>query len=189
MLWVIEHLEPLSKWVQLEYSHCSKIVGKKNLLFANAVNKEEQKFLKKIGKVEEKSAIELFPNEEIIVLEPQAEKRLAREDFKKYGKIIIGGILGEATPAGRTQELITSKLKKAVPRNLGAEQFSIDGAAFMAKKIQEGAEKDLGVLKEPEIEFNEGHSTVLHYSIPVFRGKPIFTPGLVKYVASEESWE
>ncbi len=189
MLYIIEHLEPLSKWVKLEYAHCSKIVGKKNLLFTNVVNKEEQGFLKDLGSVEEKSIIELFPKEEIIVLEPQAETRLQKDDFKKYKKIIIGGILGEAEPAGRTQELITSRLKKAVPRNLGAEQFSIDGATFVASKIQKGEKKDLGVLKEPEIEFGEGHSTVLHYSIPVFKGKPIFTPGLIEYAQSEESWE
>ena len=189
MLYIIEHLEPLSKWVKLEYEHCSKIVGKENLLFTNIVNKEEQEFLKRLGKVEEKSVIELFSREEIIVLEPQAKTRLQKDDFKKYKKIIIGGILGEAEPSGRTMELITSKLKKGVQRNLGADQFSIDGATFVAKKIQEGEEKDLGVLKEPEIEFEEGHSTVLHYAIPVFRGKPIFTPGLVEYVQSDESWD
>lgn len=189
MLWVIEHIEPLSKWVKLEYAHCSKIVGKKNLLFANVTNKAELEFLKKIGRVEEKSVLDLFQKEKVIVLEPQAEKKLGRGDFKKYRKIIIGGILGEAEPSGRTLELITSKLKKAIPRNLGPLQFSIDGAAFVAKKIEVEEEKDLGVLNELEIEFSEGHSTVLHYAIPVFKGKPIFTPGLVEYVRSEESWE
>lgn len=188
MIWVIEHLEPLSKWVKLEYMHCPKILGKKKLIFTNVKDAKEAAFLKKLGKVEEKSATELFANEKIIVLEPQAEKRLNYGDFKKCGKILIGGILGEAQPAGRTNALITSKLKNAAPRNIGIHQFSVDGAAFVAKKIHEMAEKDLGVLINPEIELSDMHSIELHYAIPVFKGEIIFTPGLVKYIKKEESW-
>ncbi len=189
MLWIIEHLENLSEWVKLEYAHCSKVLGKRNLLFTNVKNPEEKKILKKWGKVEEKSATELFANEEIIVLEPTAHgSMLKAEDFKKYKKILIGGILGDAIPRSRTQELITSKLKKAVPRNIGSYQFSIDGAAFVSRKIQLGEEKDLGILNQPEIELSDEHSIELHYAIPVFRGKIIFTPGLVNWLKKDESW-
>jgi len=188
MLWIIEHLENLSEWVKLEYSHCSKICGRKNLLFANVRAESERNFLKRFGKVSEKSATELFAEEKIIVLEPKAEKFLAADDFKKYKKILIGGILGDFPPRGRTEELITSKLKNSVPRSLGNYQFSVDGAAFAAKKIQLRQKKDLGILNQPEIELSDEHSIELHYAVPVFRGKIIFTPGLVEWLKREESW-
>ncbi|HIK00115.1 TPA: hypothetical protein H1016_01070 [archaeon] len=189
MLWVIEHLENLSEWVKLEYAHCSRIIGKRNLLFTNVRAETERSFLRKFGKVEEKSAVELFAKEKIIVLEPRAGKFLAGGDFKKYKNILIGRMLGDFPQRGRTFELLTSKLKNAVPRSLGNYQFSIDGAAFVARKIQLKQEKDLGILNQPEIELSDEHSIELHYAVPVFKGKIIFTPGLVSYLKNEESWE
>ena len=57
-MFVIEHLEPkLSKWVLIEYSHISKIIGKRNLIFTN-VRKSSEK-LNKIGKTERKKISEL----------------------------------------------------------------------------------------------------------------------------------
>src|SRR3989344_9227330 len=189
MVYVIEHLEDLSEWVKLEYAHCSKILGKRNLFFTNVKNPKEKNILKKFGQVEEKSATEIFGNEKIIVLDPKAKgQRLTASDFKKYKNILIGGILGDAVPRGRTSELLTSKLKNAVPRNIGSYQFSIDGAAFVSRKIQLEQEKDLGILNQPEISLSDKHSIELHYAIPVFKGKPIFTPGLVEWMKKEESW-
>ncbi len=190
MLWVIEHLENLSEWVKLEYAHCSKIIGRKNLLFTNVRAANERKVLGRWGGVDARSATEIFEKEKIIVLEPKAQgSMLTATDFKKHKKILIGGILGDFPARGRTQELITSKLKNSVPRSLGIYQFSIDGAAFVARKIQLKQEKELGILNQPEIELNDEHSIELHYAVPVFRGKLIFTPGLVDYLKREESWE
>lgn len=182
MQYIIEHLEPdISEWLGLEYKHCAQIVGK-DILFTN-VRGGDREFCQELGPVDERSCTEFV--EQAIVLDPKAEKFLEPEDFGKYGAIIIGGILGDKVPRGRTEKEITSRME-CVPRSLGHRQLSVDGAVFVAKRVEEGTRiDDQEVAYEPEIEIEPGYTVTLGYAVPVQAGKAVFTPGLLGYLARD----
>ncbi|MGQ4832390.1 MAG: hypothetical protein ACP6IS_00665 [Candidatus Asgardarchaeia archaeon] len=180
---IIEHFPPLSKWLYLEYKHSSEIVGKDNLIFTNVKKKSERKKLENLGEVFSKSIIDLKENfPRLVVMDPQAEKTLTTSDFKVFSYFVVGGILGDYPPRGRTYEYITSKLN-VESRNLGPKQMSIDSAILVMKLIEYGMKiEDIEFSDELEIQFNEFESVVLPFAYPIIRGKVIITPGLIEYL-------
>lgn len=170
----------MSKWLLIEYEHASLIVGKEDLAFTNV--KRGFKTLEKFGKVYKESAIELFDNERVIVLDPRADKLLEPSDFNDVECVIVGGILGDHPPRGRTFTLITSRMKRARARSLGNRQFSIDGAIYVALKVAQGARlNDVPVadgltLKCGDLEIH------LPFSYPLVNGKPVISPKLIDYL-------
>lgn len=179
---IIEHCEPnLSEWLILEYKHSVKIWGK-NTIFTNVKDKKTNNILKTISKTEKKNAKELLKNKKCIILDPQSKKTLKTNDFTNLDAIIIGGILGYKKPRGRTKKLISDKYRFQT-RNIGKIQLTIDGAAFVAKKIARGNSlKELEIAYELEIIHDPIHSTILPFGYPIFNNKPVITPGLVEYI-------
>jgi len=184
MLFVIEHLEPkLSEWIHIEYSHAAQIVGRKRLLITNVKKKGEFRKLVKIAGVERKRACELFKQRELIVLDPRARKKLSPTEMRGSGVIVIGGILGEEPPLGRTRELLTRTLPRASARNIGKGQFAIDGATYVAKQVSEGKSlEEIPVQHGLEIQISEVHSTFLPYTFPFVRDKPLISRELIAYL-------
>ncbi len=184
MLFVIEHLElKLSEWLHIEYSHAAQIVGRKRLLITNVKKRGELCKLVEIARVERKPARELFKQRELIVLDPRARKKLSPTDMRSRGVIVVGGILGEDPPLGRTRELLTRTLPRAPARNLGKEQFAIDGAIYMAKRVGEGKSLEkVPVQHGLEIQISEVHSTFLPYAFPLVGRKPLISRELIAYL-------
>lgn len=187
-LFVIEHLEPkMSKWLLYEYTHASQIAGKKHLMFTNVKGKRDAAELYKLGMVEERSAIEIFKPEKVIVLDPNAEQPLKPQDFKGIEAIIVGGILGDNPPKGRTFRLITKRFQKATARNLGKPQFSIDGAIYVAKLVSQGTPLEkIRVKKGLTLKLNENAEIYLPYAYPLKNGKPVISRKLIAYLCSEQ---
>ncbi|MEM2321388.1 MAG: SAM-dependent methyltransferase [Candidatus Bathyarchaeia archaeon] len=187
MLFVIEHLEPeISKWLYLEYKHASKIVGEDRLVFTN-VKKEDVNILSNLGIVKSESFIEIFNQRKVVILDPKAKERIKPEDLEKKEAIIIGGILGDHPPRGRTRKLITLRAPEAAARNLGKGQFSIDGAVYIAKMICEGFRlEDIPIKRGLYIKINERAEVHLPYVYPLKDGKPVVSEELLKYLVSEE---
>ena len=183
MLFVIENLEPkLSEWLYIEYSHSARIVGK-NLLITNVRNRSEFKKLSKIASVERKSAGKLFLQDEMVLLDPLARKTLSPSDLNRKKVVLIGGILGDNPPSGRTKELLTKKLLRATVRNIGKYQFAIDGAVFVAKQVSMGKSlRDIPVQMGLEIEIAKGYSISLPYAFPLVKGKPLISRKLIEYL-------
>lgn len=184
---IIEHCEPvLSTWLLLEYKYASKLIGKRNLIFSNVKNLAKGK-LQRIGTTFSESIAKLpFKKSELIVLDPKARKPLKASDLKSNPVLVVGGILGEAIPLGRTHEFITKKIRNVKARNLGKAQFSIDGAILVAKLIEGG--KKLSEIKaslNPEIKIRKNHSIQLGYAVPVIGKKLKITPGLIKYLKKD----
>lgn len=188
MLFVIEHLEPkVSKWLYYEYEHASRIVGKDRLMFTNVKREGDVKILSSLGTVRKESFIEIFDQEKIVILDPQAEEELKPKDLEGMEAIIIGGILGDHPPRGRTKKLITSRAPKAIARNIGKEQFSIDGAVYVARMVSEGCElKDIPVKVGLVIKISDKAEIYLPYAYPLRDGKPVVSEDLLRYLASEE---
>ncbi|USH00282.1 hypothetical protein K1720_02055 [Thermococcus argininiproducens] len=177
---VIEHLEEISEWLWLEYSHVSKWWGNK-LIFTN-VREDEREKLAKLGSVVSESVVRFpFDRSKIIVLDLQAEEELKPEDIEEDTIIIVGGILGDAVPKGRTKEFITSRMEGVKVRHIGKPQYSIDGASIVAKLIADGkCLKDIEYEENPTIRLDEFSEITLHYAVPKLDGKLLLTPGLIE---------
>jgi ribosome biogenesis SPOUT family RNA methylase Rps3 len=183
MLFIIEHLEPrVSEWLCIEYSNAAQIVGRERLLITNVKKSDEFEKLSRIACTERKHFDKLFWKEEVLVLDPRARKKLSPGDFIGKKAIIIGGILGADPPLGRTEKLLTKRVE-APARNLGREQFSIDGAVYVAKKVSEGTPlKEVPVQLGIEIQIGRGHSVLLPYAYPIGDRGPLISRQLIRYL-------
>lgn len=185
MLIVIEHLEPiLSRWLVIEYQHAAQLVGDK-LLITNICNEEDIEILSRITKTTCRSAAELF--ERAIVLDPSADTLLSPNDIELTNVFIIGGILGDHPPRGRTKELLTKRLKNPIARSLGDGQYSIDGAVYVTYKvIVEGKQlNDIPYIDGIKISMRKGiyeHEIMLPFRYPLIDNKPLIHPELIKYL-------
>ena len=188
MLFVIEHLEPeISRWLYIEYSYASRIVGRRRLIFTNVKNPRDAKVLSKFGSVRSKSFAEIFHPKKIAILDPKASEKLKPEDLRDKEAIIIGGILGDHPPRGRTRKFVTAKVPNALSRNIGRGQFSIDGAIYIAKLVSEGVRlENIPVRKGLHIRLNEKVEIYLPYLYPLKNGKLLISDELIHYLASEE---
>ncbi len=183
MLFVIENLEPqLSDWLFIEYSSSAKILGG-DLLITNVKKAPEFRKLSKIAKAERKRAQELFKHEEVVLLDPLAKNVLSPADLGDGSVILIGGILGNDPPIGRTAELLTKNFPEAKVRHIGKAQFSIDGAAYVAKQVSLGkAVNEVPIQVGVELQLFKGYSNFLPYAFPLVEGKPMISRKLVEYL-------
>ena len=186
---VIENLEDFGEWVLYEYEHAHELVGDE-LLITNVKDERMKKELKKRNiRFDERSVAEIIETlpRPWVVLDPKGEKPLEPEEAQ--GTVIIGGILGSHPPKGRTWELLTKRLlpKGVLVRNLGKEQFSIDGAVAVAWLISKGKrleeiEKVVGL--EIEVESSPFMSVVeeLPYAYPIINGEVFFSEKVKEYL-------
>jgi ribosome biogenesis SPOUT family RNA methylase Rps3 len=184
---VIEHLEPeTGEWLLIEYTSASEIVGKKHLTFTNVKKADDAKKLSKLGTVESKSFVEIFKSQHTVILDPKAETPLTPEDFKGKTAVVIGGILGDQPPKGRTQALLANRIPNATIRNLGKGQFTIDGAVYVAKLVSEGRKlEQFSVKNGLTIRTSRYHSFHVPYAFPLKNGKPVIHKALVEYLRGE----
>ena len=177
---VIEHLEEISDWLWLEYRHASEW-WKDRLIFTNVLPGERER-LAQLGSVIGESVTRFpFDRSKIIVLDLQAEEELKPEDIEEDTIIVVGGILGDAVPRGRTKEFITSKMEGVKVRHIGKPQYSIDGATIVAKLIADGKRlREIEYEENPTIKLDEFSEITLHYAVPKLGGKLLLTPGLIE---------
>ena len=177
---VIEHLEEISDWLWLEYSHVSEWWEDK-LIFTNVLPEERER-LAKLGSVISESVTKFpFDRSKLIVLDLQAEEELRPEDIDEDTVIVVGGILGDAVPRGRTREFITSRMEGVKVRHIGKPQYSIDGASIVAKLIADGKRlEEVEYEENPTIKLDEFSEITLHYAVPKLEGKLLLTPGLLE---------
>lgn len=172
-LFVIELMEPfLSPWLFLELLHVSEIVGRENLWITHVKRKCEKEVLEPVASLLSRRSIleledELPRDARIIILDPAAESPLCPEDFKGGTTVvIIGGIMGSHPPSGRTRKELTLKMKRALARNLGPHQLTVNGAAYVAKKICEGQSlSEIALVKGLSLHTRYG-VTELPYAFP-----------------------
>ena len=190
---VVEHLEEcLSPWLVSEYSYVVKLFGDR-VLFTNVKQPESRRVLASLGaRVTESSVVELVSTGRLrrpVVLDPRAPEALRPEELVGADSAVIGGIMGDHPPRGRTYREITSKLLPmgAVARNLGKHQLTIAGAAHVLKRVEEGAR-----LESLDIRFGLSFSITLGsyeltielpYAFPYEGGRPVLPEGYLEVVA------
>ncbi|MEM3597199.1 MAG: SAM-dependent methyltransferase [Candidatus Bathyarchaeia archaeon] len=181
---VIEHLEPeIGTWLNIEYMHASEIVSKNRLIFTNVKGEADKNRLSSLGTVKEQSFAELYNPLEIVILDPKANSTLTPEDLANKKAVVIGGILGDHPPRGRTKLLMTSRCSEAAARNIGKDQFAIDGTVYVAKLVSEGFRlEEIPVKKGLTIKLSGHHSIYLPYAYPLKDDKPLIHKALIEYL-------
>ena len=172
---VIENLEPLGRWVLAEYRHSYQIAGDM-LLITNAeidgLPSTRRRFY------------EVFDPSKTIILDPKAELKLTRDDLDGVEAVVIGGILGDHPPKGRTWELLTSKFPQAKARNLGPLQLPIDNAVLVTKLIYEGRRlEDIPIVRGLKIKcklLGSQEETVLPFGYVILNGRPFVSDEVLK---------
>lgn len=178
---IIENCEEkLSEWLFLEYRHAVQIWGK--VIFTNVKDERMHAVLSKLSAEVYREHVYELKLENLVVLDPLAEKPLEPEDMQKANYVVIGGILGDREFTGKTKQLITEKTR-CIARNLGNIQLSIDAAAFVAHEVLKGKRlSEIPLTSEVEIEHSDGHITLLPYGYPIVNGDVLITPGLIRYL-------
>ncbi len=186
--YIIEHIDPeLYEWSLVEYTHISKTVGKKNLLFTNITNHDYKIKLELLGKVEERSIKELKLNSgKICLLDPNAGGVLSTFDCNnEFEYLIFGGILGDDPPQGRTQKAFSDL--DCNRRNLGNVQMSTNTAVLVAKIIAEGMQfADIKFIDELVIPIETGEEIILPYRFVIDNGRPVLPEGYINFVKKQE---
>ncbi|MCS7111768.1 MAG: SAM-dependent methyltransferase [Sulfolobales archaeon] len=143
MIVIVEHLEPcISKWLLKEYEFVSEVF-KNRVIFTNVAKDHDRSLLEPLGIIYKTSAVELLQDEKnVIVLDPSAKEKLQVNDMRMARYVVIGGIMGDNPPKGRTRLQITSRLKNAIPKNIGEKQFTIAGAAYILRQVELGRNVD-----------------------------------------------
>ncbi len=191
---VIEHLEDhFSRWLRAEYRHAKSLIGDA-LVVTNA-----RGFCGEIAEVVgpgncfRESILDLqgvlySRPENVIILDLVAENRLKPGDAVTAEAIVVGGILGDHPPRGRTHRLLTRHAMEKGMRaaNIGGEQFSIDGAAYIAYLVSRGRRlDDIPVVASPviEIDLEDGfvREVVLPFAYPADRGgRPLISREVIE---------
>jgi len=195
---VIEHLEPcISPWLLSEYSYSISLLKDLGLqiIFTNVSKPRDADVLRRYSAITFESSItsdEMLKDlgiSSIIVLDPKAEKPLRSKDATSADAVVIGGIMGDHPPKGRTWELITTRIPNAKPRNLGKKQLTIAGAAYVLRKILEGVELEEIPIKEGLIiplKLGKYELTIeLPYAFPYADGKPVLPDNYIEIVAKK----
>lgn len=169
---ILEHLEPcINRWLLKEYEYVASLY-RSRLIITNVKNFDHISVLSKYAEIRSGSVTDILRDvEDVIVLDLKADKELDPQELKTAKYVVIGGIMGSHPPKGRTWLYITSKLPKAKPRNIGPYQYTIAGATYVLKSIEQGKRvseiKFVYSLKTKKVLSGIEVEVILPYAFPV----------------------
>jgi len=186
---IVEHLEEcVSPWMLSEYKFLSKIFEGR-VIFTNVKSSKDREELEGLGMIFSEDFLEIIKKlglKKVLILDPQADKQLRHNELVGVDAVVIGGIMGDNPPKGRTYQLITSKAKNLESRNLGKKQFTIAGTAYILKEIEDGKElEELDIREGLRLEgrVNNIEITIeLPYVFPYKNEKPVIPPDYVEVI-------
>ncbi|WP_460126236.1 hypothetical protein [Stetteria hydrogenophila] len=194
---VVEHLEErATRWLVAEYLEVIKVAREAGLtpFFTNVRDEALAALLEKSGaRVDPRPGWSLFNTPYTIVLDLEAEKQLEPWELAAADTVVIGGIMGDHPPRGRTR-LISFMYTDAAKRNLGPHQFSVDGAARVVVEVFKGKRlKDLKIQVGVSFKVNtlQGEIEVfLPFAYPVGEdGEPLLSSRVRKLLERGVTWD
>ncbi|AEM39773.1 protein of unknown function DUF431 [Pyrolobus fumarii 1A] len=192
---VIEHCEDhLSRWVLYEYEDVVRLAGRERVVFTNVSRSEWCEKLSRLARCYRESVAELrgvlwSSPERVIILDPSADKLLEPRDTRDAEVVVVGGILGDHPPRGRTRRCITERISGARARSLGPHQLSIDGAVYVYLRVEDGltpSQVPLVVNPKLQLETLPGIEVEveLPFAYPLVDGKPLIPEGVLRLLKS-----
>lgn len=192
---VIDNLEPkATRWVVEEYSESARVAKSKGLelYVTGLITSELEASLSRRGVGILWDSRSLCNRPDSILLDLWAEKTLDPLEVWGARCFVIGGIMGEHPPRGRTR-LLYDKYPYAARRNLGKLQFSVDGTVKMLVKVLEGRRVEEVEIVYPltlELKTPMGLMVVeLPYAYPLESGKPMIAEGIVRLLEKGILWD
>lgn len=199
---VIEHLEDhFSRWLRAEYRHAAEIAGERLFVtnagcFCDEISRvvgREHCFRESILELE---GVLYTSPERVIVLDPRAGEELTPGAAGEAEALVVGGILGDHPPRGRTWEALTRRALEAGMRaaHLGEGQLSIDGAVYVALQVTRGRRvSELGFVDGLGVEVDLGDGFVrevwLPFRYPVVDGEPLVSREVLELLRSGLGYE
>ena len=190
----VEHCEDhLSRWLFYEYEDVVRLAGRDRVVFTNVSRREWCERLSRLARCYRESVVELRGvlwdrPEEVVILDPAAERLLEPGDARDARVVVVGGILGDNPPRGRTSRCITSRLEGAKAPSLGAHQLSIDGAVYVYLQVEAGRRPDeVPLVVSPTLRFEFLGSEVevtLPFAYPLVDGRPLIPEGVLRLLRS-----
>lgn len=153
MIILIENFEnEASRWILTEYREVIRVSKKENVpvIFSNVKDPILRAMLEKEGAtVIYEEGWKNFNLSNSIVLDPQAGRVLEPWELDVACCVVIGGIMGDHPPRGRTY-IISSYYTNAAKRNIGPYQFSVDGTVKIVLKMLRGYRlNEIGTVGPP----------------------------------------
>lgn len=195
---IIEHLEDhFSLWIRAEYRHAKQLAGER-LVFTNLgeflTNAREENLCPCFSEsVTELQGVLYNDPAKVIILDPFAEKPLKPREAASTEALVIGGILGDNPPRGRTQRLLTQRARHMLARNLGPYQLSIDGAVYVALRVANGTPlEEIPLVHRPRLYVDIDGLEVeieLPFSYPLVDGEPLISDEVKELLARGLGYE
>jgi len=187
---IIEHLESgLPKWIEIEYRHASRFVYDCEFVLTNFKDYNALSIVSSIfDKVYDKSISEisdLFDN--LIILDPLASEELRVNDLaNKDVYVVIGGILGDFPPRGRTDKFLSQRMPNVPKRNIGPYQFPIDSCVYIVVEMGKGRDlNDIPIVRDITLDLGNGKTVFLPYAYPLVEDKPLISDELIEMLKNE----
>lgn len=180
-----------SPWLLAEYKYVAELF-RESLTIVNVRNAVMRQALEGVARTNSSDLTEFIefkaiPQERLLILDPSAKEELRPEDLRRVDAVVIGGIMGDHPPKRRTRELISKKYPQAVTKNLGKEQLTIAGSAYVLKRISEGLnlkDIDLRFGLKVELKILDTDITIyLPYAFPYEKDTPILPKKYIETVA------
>ena len=193
---VVENIEySPSKWLIEEYLEAHRFASSRGfrLVVSGVSNPVMAAFLESRGVEVSTLPGHDYNRSDCILLTLEAPRRLEPWEAQSAHCIIVGGIMGDHPPRGRTRLLRYSIYTAPAERSLGDVQFSIDGAVKMAILVAEGRRLDdidfvVGVSIEAETPMGIVE-VELPYGYPVIDGRPSIPRGVVELIKRGIVWD
>ncbi len=187
---VIDNMEAYtSMWLAAEYGEASRVAEEHgiNLYITGLIPGELESILAKRGIKILREAESLCNRPDAVLLDMRASKTLDPLEALGVSCFIIGGIMGDHPPRGRTI-LLYHKYPYAAKRNLGRLQLSVDGTVKVLTKILSGTPvSEVEIMYPVKLTVNSPMGLVeieLPFAYPVERGKPWIPEEVVKLLKS-----
>jgi len=193
---VVENLEErLTRWALSEYVEAFELAWERGipLIVSGLLDPLKESLLKSKGLLVSREASRAFNRPCSILLDLRAERSLSCDEARNACALIVGGIMGDHPPRGRTA-LLYDKYTYAARRNLGRLQLSVEGAVrVLAWMISEGRKLEDLEFKWPvrvSVRIMGREAEVeLPFAYPVSGGRVLVPGRIIELLKSGIIWD
>lgn len=189
---IIENLEEVpGRWIAEEYAEAHRVARERGhkLIVSGRIPEALEAMIRREGV--EIGDGRAYNRPDAILLDLWAPRRLEPWEAQAANAFIVGGILGDHPPRGRTA-LIYDLYPYAARRNLGREQLSVDGAVKVLLEVLSGKSLDeIELVVRPTFKVRTlmEIEITLPFAYPLKDGKVWISEKLLRMLERGLTWE